>query len=79
MKNKKRIDVILKIGLCISTLLFVSLDMLSDRAFFSGDRNLWGWLAVLSMLCLFARWIVFAFLQRNRKCESKDTPSEDPV
>ena len=79
MKNKKRTDMILKIGLCITTLLFVSLDMLSDRALFSGDGNLWGWLAVLSMLCLFARWIIFVFLQRNRKCESKDTPPEDQV
>ena len=79
MKNKKRIDIILKIGLCITTLLFVSLDMLSDRALFSGDDNLWGWLAVLSMLCLFARWIIFAFLHRYRKCKSKDTPQEDQV
>lgn len=79
MKNKKRIDVILKIGLCISTLLFVSLDLLSDRALFSGDDNLWGWLSVLSILCLFARWIIFVFLHRYRKCESKDPPPEDPV
>ena len=79
MKNKKRTDMILKIGLCITTLLFLSLDMLSDRALLSGNGNLWGWLAVLSMLCLFARWIIFAFLHRYRKSELKDTPPEDQV
>ncbi len=73
MKNKKKIEQTLKIGLCVLTLVSIVLDMLSEKAAIFGDADIWAWLSGLGALSMVTVWILAAFLRRHQHSEAKNT------